>query len=253
MKIKISLICLFIILILLFQVVHAASNATLKEDYARYASSCNFAKIKLLIEQGVDINTRDKAGYTALMYASMNGRLDIVTYLIENGADVNLEDEYGTTALFFAQYYGESGYPDIVKLLKAHGAKSKDENYKFIWACSDNRIDEASKWLKQGANINAQLPDGHTALMLASEYGYIDIVKFLINLKADINKTGSQDNSALWLAVDRNRIDIVKLLISHGANVNARCSDGGGSVLYWAKIKKNNPIIKALLDAGAKE
>jgi len=255
MKIRILLICLSVTLVLLFQLVSAAYSATLEEDYVKAAASCNFEKIKVLAEKGVDINTRDKAGRTALMYAAMRGRLDVVSYLIENKCDVNLEDKYGTTALFFAQHYGEEGmgYPEIVTLLKTHGAKIRGENYEFIWACSHNRIEEASKWLKQGADVNGQLPDGFTALMLASEYGNIDIVKFLIKSKADVNRTGSQDVSALWLAVDKNHLDIVKLLISQRANVNAKRSDGGGSVLYWAKIKGNSKIIKALLDAGAKE
>jgi len=45
---------------------------------------------------------------------------DIVKLLIENGADVNVKDKDGMTALMYAS---EEGYTEIVSLLKNAGAK----------------------------------------------------------------------------------------------------------------------------------
>eukprot|EP00919_Chromeraceae_sp_WS-2016_P073298 GHVR01173313.1.p1 GENE.GHVR01173313.1~~GHVR01173313.1.p1 ORF type:complete len:119 (+),score=12.21 GHVR01173313.1:1059-1415(+) len=47
--------------------------------------------LKLLIE-GSDVNTVSKDGVTALMYASINGNLEVVKLLIEKGADVIAKD-----------------------------------------------------------------------------------------------------------------------------------------------------------------
>ena len=67
-------------------------------DAARYG---DLETVKLLIENGADINAKDEDGYTVLMHASFNGYLEIVKYLIEKGANVN-EDKDGVTALWGA-------------------------------------------------------------------------------------------------------------------------------------------------------
>ena len=41
-------------------------------------------------------------GYTALILASMYGRLEVVRHLCEKGADVNAKDMFGNTPLAFA-------------------------------------------------------------------------------------------------------------------------------------------------------
>ena len=44
--------------------------------------------MKSLIENGANVNAKDKNGQTALMLASQNGYTEIVEYLAEHGADV---------------------------------------------------------------------------------------------------------------------------------------------------------------------
>ena len=45
--------------------------------------------VKSYVEQGGDVNKRDKKGSTPLMIASFYGRLEIVKFLIENFSDIN--------------------------------------------------------------------------------------------------------------------------------------------------------------------
>ena len=53
----------------------------------------HFGMVKYLLENGADINSKDKDSNTALVFSSENGNLEIVKYLVENGADVNSMDE----------------------------------------------------------------------------------------------------------------------------------------------------------------
>ena len=54
---------------------------------ARY---CDVRRLKTLLKsRSVDVNARDRLGWTALMYASENGQEEAVEILLEAGADVN--------------------------------------------------------------------------------------------------------------------------------------------------------------------
>jgi ankyrin repeat protein len=61
------------------------------------------AAIKLLLDQGVDVNTRFRYGTTALFSACDHGQLDVVRLLLERGADPNVKDTfYGAMPLSWA-------------------------------------------------------------------------------------------------------------------------------------------------------
>ena len=74
----------------------------------------------MLIENGANINAKDKYGYTPLMWVSKEGYLNIAKYLIETGADVNVENKWGNIALTIASW---NNHNEIIDLLKKHGAK----------------------------------------------------------------------------------------------------------------------------------
>jgi ankyrin repeat protein len=78
----------------------------------------------LLLGKGANVNDQltgpDATGWTALMFACSNGKLDLVNYLISKEADVHLKAKDGTTALSLAM---KDKNDEIIKILKANGAK----------------------------------------------------------------------------------------------------------------------------------
>ena len=62
----------------------------------------NLEIVKLLCENGANINLQDKDGFSALMIATDKGYLEIVKFLLENGANINLQDNNGNSALSIA-------------------------------------------------------------------------------------------------------------------------------------------------------
>jgi len=62
----------------------------------------NLLKVKELIENGVDINVRDKYGYSALHIASFKNLDEMATFLISKGIALNLQDKNGQTILHYA-------------------------------------------------------------------------------------------------------------------------------------------------------
>ncbi len=59
--------------------------------------------LELLKNRGIDIDARDRSGWTALMQASNYYRTEKVRFLLENGADFTITNKRGMTALRLAQ------------------------------------------------------------------------------------------------------------------------------------------------------
>jgi ankyrin repeat protein len=76
--------------------------------------------VKLLIEEGANVNARDYSGQTPLHFAAVYGRMASTELLIENGANVNAKDHNGDTPLAIAV---KIGHKEVVKFLRKHGAK----------------------------------------------------------------------------------------------------------------------------------
>jgi ankyrin repeat protein len=57
----------------------------------------------ILLENGADVNTPDKDGYTALMWASRYCHESTVRLLLDHGADKELKNEHGESAIDLAK------------------------------------------------------------------------------------------------------------------------------------------------------
>ena len=76
----------------------------------------DLADVKRHVQNGADVNARNKVGGTPLMTAATRGRLDVVKFLVDKGADVNARGNDGETPLTLATKQ------DVVEFLKQHGA-----------------------------------------------------------------------------------------------------------------------------------
>ena len=80
--------------------------------------------IEELLHDGVDINSNNDKGLTALMLATQEGHKDIVELLLQNGADITLKNHEGKTALDLAK---DEGFTEIVALLEKYLPKRRLE------------------------------------------------------------------------------------------------------------------------------
>ena len=65
----------------------------------------NFRQVRILRFAGVNVNARGNC-CVPLFLAAGEGRLDMLRYLLDQGADVNAREKLGATALTEAAYYG---------------------------------------------------------------------------------------------------------------------------------------------------
>jgi ankyrin repeat protein len=81
--------------------------------------------VKLLLANRSDVNARDNAEISALIWAASGGHKDVVELLLANGADVNVMDKFGDTALYVA---ARECHVEAAKLLLANGADINAKN-----------------------------------------------------------------------------------------------------------------------------
>ncbi|XP_061989639.1 integrin-linked protein kinase 1-like [Rosa rugosa] len=73
-----------------------------------------------LLNQGIDVNSIDLDGRTALHIAACEGHIDVCRLLLSRKANIDARDRWGSTAAADAKYYGNT---DVYNILKARGAK----------------------------------------------------------------------------------------------------------------------------------
>ncbi|KAI8010709.1 Integrin-linked protein kinase 1 [Camellia lanceoleosa] len=73
-----------------------------------------------LLDDGIDVNSIDLDGRTALHIAACEGHLEVVKLLVNRRVNINARDRWGSTAAADAKYYGNV---EVYNTLKAHGAK----------------------------------------------------------------------------------------------------------------------------------
>jgi ankyrin repeat protein len=104
--------------------IYSSSKQLLKET--EIGGNRDLNKVIELIREGADVNYQGEQDQeTALMNASEQGDIEIMKVLLENGANVNLKSHSGNTALNYAveplrTMKGGPQQPESVKLLLKH-------------------------------------------------------------------------------------------------------------------------------------
>ena len=159
-------------------------------------------RVRRLIKEGHNLNTRGEYGRTPLIKAAIKGHDQVVEELIREGARVNVKDYSSLTALYYASWCGHCGV--VIKLCAA------------------------------GADCNVQDELGLTPLMWAARRGSDEIVCELIRAGASVNVVTSSEwwygglaagSTALHFAAKYNSIKCGVLLVEAGANMTTRNED----------------------------
>lgn len=168
-------------------------KADANESFLVYSELGNYQFVKYLINQGVDINTRNNDGATALIVSAFNGHPKVSYLLIDNGINIHIQDRGGFNALMVA------------------------------CECDNANIGLIKKLINLGANVNTKSGKDATALMAAAKIGHLHIVKLLISKKADIDAKNADHNiTPLIWAANEGHLTIVEFLLKKGADPNIK-------------------------------
>ncbi|KAG6767696.1 hypothetical protein POTOM_028910 [Populus tomentosa] len=100
------------------------------------ASRGDVKGVEDLLDEGVDVNSIDLDGRTALHIAACEGHVEVVKLLLSRRANIDARDRWGSTVCADAKYYGNV---EVYNILKARGAKAPKTTRKTPMAVANPR------------------------------------------------------------------------------------------------------------------
>ncbi|XP_047998440.1 uncharacterized protein LOC125235863 [Leguminivora glycinivorella] len=180
------------------------------------------------LRRGAGVNVQDDNGYTPLHHACMNGHREIVHLLLKVDASPCVVDKKGATPLHLAAWKGDS---HVVSMLLGH--------------CNPP------------VNIDQKTNDQETALLIAAQFGHVDVVAQLIAKGADVSLKNNKEESPLDLASQYGKLEtVVQLINAHPQLLDPyRFPIGRGrsfptTPLHRATMNGNKEVVAYLIDAG---
>lgn len=102
-------------------------------------------------------------------------------------------------------------------------------------------------YLRRGMDVNTTDPQGNTLLMIAARSNNKDLVKFLVDNRANALKRNRYGDTALMISSLMGHEEVVRLILEKKVDPN----QSGWSPLHYAAFENRDSIIAMLLAAGA--
>ena len=177
--------------------------------------------VKLLIENGADVNWGIGNNCTPLCAASHQNRLNLFK--------INFDDDQYIFRLEEAMAHNQL---DVAKLLLEHEKKSAPHRRYFD-------VMDTSNIQKCYLPIEAAILNEH-----------VDIVRLLIDYGAECNFTNDSGFSSMHFSVYQNNLEIIQLLLGKGVNIDV-VDKNGASPLHYASLTGNFCVVQFLVERGA--
>lgn len=148
------------------------------------------------------------------------------------------------------------GYAPAIRYRAANTSKGQantaagiiDSQMWFAGARS-NRLDLMEQFIPTNPQLNRQDEQGRTALIIAVEFGSIEVLTWLLGKGADLNIRDNFGNSAAFEAVTTNNNEALSLLLPAGVDMQ-QLLPNGDNLLHYSIRHENYEAIPALIAAG---
>ena len=177
-----------------------ADEAALREA----AIKGDIGTVKVLLDEGVNVNAKDADGRTALTEAAFYGRTEIAKMLLDKGADVFAKKNDGATPLTMA-----ASHKEIAEMIQ------REIQLLEVAGKGDNAM--VKDLLDKGAYVNVRDPEGRTPLTEAAWNNHVETVKLLLDRGANPNAKKVDGATPLSIATFKRHKEIVELLKKAGA------------------------------------
>jgi len=224
---------------------------------ARYGNS---GTLKLLIQEGANINLPNKDRQTPLHIASLYDMPGSIEILLENKAITNIRDSYKLLPIEYIKFskvskecleaFQKNIPMDICSDDEHQDSKDNDsDDFKEkinIFDILYNVVNMGDNSYKlnhiSAADINICNKHGLSPLNYLVYKGRLDLIVILKNRKANINFPDGLNRTPLYIAVVYNKKDIVEYLLQNGASIEIVSIEG--MTAYEKAEKLNNDCLE---------
>jgi len=228
-------------------------------------------QVRTLLNQRVDVNARSGDGSTALLWAAHWNAVDTAALLIRAGADPNAANDFRMTPLSQACTNGSATFVDLLLKAGANPNTPVATGVPPIMTCArSGSLDAVRRLVAGDADVNAKEPSqNQTALMWAAAEHHPEIVRTLIDSKADLRARTKSGFTVLHFAARVGDIESARLLLAAGVDINTRSQPepapeaapeaappaapvtDGPTPLLVATLRSQVPLAIFLLEQGA--
>jgi hypothetical protein len=185
------------------------------EEYAQDALNWDDADVlRVLIENGLPVDSRDRHGQTLLLRAVFANRTKSFKELLERGADPMAFDHNGLAPAPQAGFRGI----ETCKLFFKYGAGINDQDgmgqTMLISAATSGDLETVKFLIESGANPNLRRKDGYTAIELAKKVR--EQYQSLVDATFRPSYSGDPESGrALYTSVVQKRDAVIEYLKQH--------------------------------------
>lgn len=207
--------------------------------------------LDLIIKQRGNLEIREADGDTPLHFAVDHGQSNAARILIEAGADKEKQDREGCTPLHCATRYGHT---EIVHMLLEEHATTdpvdQDDWTPLHYASANGHQEIVEALLGHGASINSKTKDAITPIHLAVHNEHREIVSKLLEFNADGDIVDVNGTGPLHASANNGDMETVRLLLDSGVNIDSQ-NDDGWTALHIAASKSDQNMVDLLLERHA--
>ena len=228
-------------------------------------------RVKELLSEGIDPNSKDKTGKTPLHYAASNGRTEIIKALIEAGAKINELDNDKLTPLNRAQFIGSEAAikvlvenravaAEIINPATSKGVVTATAE-QVIQSIEQDSLDLFKKQEELGFDFASELPGNQSFVMAAAKNGSLNLLRYFFeknkpqkdsrNTAVVIEALNSMSQRAIGENADKlltNYREVIRLLVKRlPESVNV--VKDGYAPLHMAISTHDVSMMKILLEA----
>ena len=214
-------------------------------------------KLESLLDEGLDVETEDLVGWTAMIRAAGEGQLAVVELLLRRGAN----PLHGTIGQRLPIHFAaEFGQLDIVKLLLSRDVSQLNlRDYlgqtPLHKAARESREDVAGVLLSQkGIEADPEDKDGWRPLMNAIAHAKGKIVRMILaHPEVDPNhKLRDHGQTPLWMAITtEDDCEILQLLLERSDLDLSKTARFGEACVYRAARWSKHAALQLVLAKGA--